>query len=288
MEREVGMPSRGYLLCSIPRTGSGLLAGALIATGVAGRPREYFNPSPQDKSMVRAVLDDSTVVTGFSKILIAGTTPNGVFGTKLHWDHLRHLGLAIRAERSDTQKPSVNLAKSLRSQSPELLPVAVTRELLRTWMPDLTDMTEAYAWFQSRLSDLRVVWMTRRNMVARAVSHFRARRTGVWNRLAKNANGVSPGPGYEFNATEIHDLYCLAGFQEECWQLFFQEHGIVPLRIVYEDLAAEYESNVQQVLRFLDLETPSIPPPQTLRQADEISKNWELRYRQLSAEAGLE
>src|SRR3954449_1735628 len=31
-----------YLLCSTPRTGSSLLCDALRATGVAGRPEEYF------------------------------------------------------------------------------------------------------------------------------------------------------------------------------------------------------------------------------------------------------
>ncbi len=35
-------PTRSYLVCATPRSGSTLLCEALLATGVAGRPREYF------------------------------------------------------------------------------------------------------------------------------------------------------------------------------------------------------------------------------------------------------
>ncbi len=35
-------PHTSYLICSTPRTGSSLLCDALTATGVAGRPEEYF------------------------------------------------------------------------------------------------------------------------------------------------------------------------------------------------------------------------------------------------------
>ena len=41
-ESPVFRPAVSYLLCSTPRTGSSLLCDALRATGVAGRPEEYF------------------------------------------------------------------------------------------------------------------------------------------------------------------------------------------------------------------------------------------------------
>src|SRR3954447_21071418 len=41
-ESPVLRPAVSYLLCSTPRTGSSLLCDALRATGVAGRPEEYF------------------------------------------------------------------------------------------------------------------------------------------------------------------------------------------------------------------------------------------------------
>ena len=36
------MAERSYLVCATPRSGSTLVCKALRATGVAGRPEEYF------------------------------------------------------------------------------------------------------------------------------------------------------------------------------------------------------------------------------------------------------
>src|ERR1039457_5546683 len=49
------MPSRGYLICCIERTGSNLLTEALSHTGIAGHPAEYFNPTLQDTPLVRDI-----------------------------------------------------------------------------------------------------------------------------------------------------------------------------------------------------------------------------------------
>ena len=42
MVNRMPAPTVSYLICSTPRTGSSLLCDALTATGVAGRPEEYF------------------------------------------------------------------------------------------------------------------------------------------------------------------------------------------------------------------------------------------------------
>jgi LPS sulfotransferase NodH len=38
----VVVPRRSYLVCATPRSGSTLLCETLEQTGIAGRPREYF------------------------------------------------------------------------------------------------------------------------------------------------------------------------------------------------------------------------------------------------------
>ena len=40
-------PTRSYLVCATPRSGSTLLCEGLESTGVAGRPREYFEEGLQ-------------------------------------------------------------------------------------------------------------------------------------------------------------------------------------------------------------------------------------------------
>src|SRR5262249_56036499 len=37
-------PSSSYFICTLPRSGSWLLSEGLEKTGIAGRPREYFEP----------------------------------------------------------------------------------------------------------------------------------------------------------------------------------------------------------------------------------------------------
>lgn len=283
-------PTRGYLLCCIERTGSNLLAQALSATHLAGRPIEYFNPVMQGKEPVRAILGEETLVTGFPKILAAGTTPNGVFGCKLHWSHLPYLGMILSGDWSESQRLAPRrFLQSLRSRSPDLLPVAVVHGLLRSRGQRLDYASRAHSLFQSCLTDLRFIWLSRRNRVARAVSHFRALRSGVWHRPPTSTIGESPRPEYDFDAGEIHDLYCLGGFQEECWQRFFERHRITPLQVEYEDLVTDYDATVRRVLTYLGLEsTAAIPSPRTRQQADETSGDWELRYRELIARNGLE
>jgi trehalose 2-sulfotransferase len=288
------MPSRGYLLCCIERTGSNLLAEALAGTGIAGQPVEYFNPAGQQRPWMRGILGDSTLVDGFSKILAAGTTPNGVFGVKVHWSHFRHLGMSVNGEWDDSQRGLLlggllggPMHQLLRSRLPDLLPPAAAYELLRSRFSDLRPEAIAYAFLRSRFPDLRVIWLRRRNMVARAISDFRARKTGAW--YLSNGDRVPSEHVDDFDLAEIHNLYCIGSFQEELLQQFFEEHQIFPHRVIYEELVADYELTVRRVLEFLglDSEEPAISSPTSRKQSDGLSEEWEERYRKLSAESGL-
>ena len=232
------------------------------------------------------ILGDSTIVDGLPKILSAGTTPNGLFGAKLHWNHFRHFGMSVSGQWNN----SVRVApyELLRSQLP-LLSQTAAHELLRSRFSDLRWQATAYASLQSRLPDLRVIWLRRRNMVARAVSHFRARQTGVWYQPLSRGGAGYGEHNHDFDFAEIHILYCLGAFQEELWQRFFQEHKVSPHCVVYEEFVTDYESTVRGVLKFLDIdgEQRSIAPPVSRKQSDALSEEWEERYRKLSAEAGL-
>jgi LPS sulfotransferase NodH len=282
---QITMPSRGYLLCTIERTGTNLLTDALAGTGIAGRPLEYFNPVEQEKPWMRDILGDSTLVDGLPKILMAGTTPNGLFGAKVHWGHWRYFGMSIEGEWNDSQRAAPY--ELLRSRLPNLLSQAAACELLRSRFSDLHSQANAYALLRSRLFDLRVIWLRRQNMVSRAISLFRARQTGIWYQPVSKGRTVPGEQAPEFDLGEIHNLYCLGRFQEESWQRFFQEHEISPHYVVYEELVADYESTVRRVLGFLGLEGEQtlIPLPRSLKQSDALSEEWEERYRKLRAEA---
>jgi LPS sulfotransferase NodH len=101
--------------------------------------------------------DDETYL---DKAIKAATTPNGVSGAKVHWQHF--LNLIARVE-------------------PGLLPdpmVAAALDRLRMHLPDL-----------------RFVWLVRRNAVARAISHYRVKTTNEWQRDSRRITDDTGGEG---------------------------------------------------------------------------------------------
>jgi LPS sulfotransferase NodH len=154
---------------------------------------------------------------------------------------------------------------------------------------DLRSQATTYAFLRSRLQDPRVIWLRRRNIVARAISDFRARQTGNWYRPVSIGRLAESKQVCNFEFAEIHNLHCLGAFQEEVWQRFFQENEIYPHTVIYEELVADHESTVRRALEFLGItgEGILIPVPVSLKQSDALSEEWSARYRKLSAEAGL-
>ena len=75
---------RSYIICATPRCGSNFLCEVLQATGVAGRPDEYFWNPPDGHE--RWSVSELGAYVG--QIRRAGATPNGVFGFKIMWSHL--------------------------------------------------------------------------------------------------------------------------------------------------------------------------------------------------------
>jgi LPS sulfotransferase NodH len=280
------MPSRGYLVCCIERTGSTLLGGTLSRTEIAGHPIEYFNPVMQKTPRLLKILGDSNIVDGLSRILAAGTTANGLFGAKVHWGHFRFVGMLISGEWNDSLRTS--MYDLLSSQRQKLLSQGAANELLDSGFPDLRSHDTAFRFLQSRMPDLRVIWLRRQNMVARAVSLFRARKTGVWYRELAKAVDSQGEPAPDFDLAEIHTLNCLGVFQENRWRRFFEEHEITPHTLSYEDLIADFEPSVRRILEFLNVDGGStvISPPATRKQSDALSLEWEERYREAIAEAG--
>jgi trehalose 2-sulfotransferase len=280
------IPAQGYLLCCIERTGSSFLAQTLASTGLAGRPREYFNPVEQDKQFMRNILGDTNLVDGLPKILSAGTTRNGVFGVKLHWAHLRFLGMSIDGRWHEWQRMA--MYDMVKSRPIESLSVEAVNELLTPRFSDLRDHATAYRWLRSSLPDLAVVWLKRRNMVARAVSHFRAKRTGIWGMSVADREAAAADLP-DLDLAEIHILNRIGSFQESLWQLFFSQQNLDPHVVIYEDLIADHDSAVRGVLDFLGLENrdTQIPSISSTRQSDEVSLEWEHRYRQWAVEFGV-
>ena len=89
-----GTPTRFYAICTVPRSGSTLLARMLWRTGLMGAPSEYFSLDTEILQLQKIFLCDS-MGEYTDEVLRRRTSPNGVFGMKLffpHWHIFRHSG----------------------------------------------------------------------------------------------------------------------------------------------------------------------------------------------------
>lgn len=86
--------TRGYAICTSPRSGSNLLCQFLSSTGVLGHPLEYFNAVGRRMFGYPDFPDEPTKQIDW--ILTAGATPNGIFGLKIFPYQFDQAARAIR------------------------------------------------------------------------------------------------------------------------------------------------------------------------------------------------
>jgi len=241
-------PERSYMICASPRTGSYLLSEGLAATGLAGRPTEFLSPSFQLYWSER--WSPSTYPDYLERVVAAGTTPNGVFGLKVHSSQLSHfLCQATGCAR---------------------LPLRDQAAVVEDWLPGV-----------------RYVWLRRRDRVRQAVSYARALQTHVWwHGEPAPAPYGDPIPGTQrFDFALIERCVESLGWENAGWASYFRANGIDPLELYYEDVAADRPAAVGQVLEYLDLPPDAaarLPASRFQRQADAVSESWTQRYRHLA------
>jgi LPS sulfotransferase NodH len=86
-----GAVTRRYAILSAPRSGSTLLGESLRSTGVAGDPIEYLHPNLLRAFLQREPRHYSEWQTMMAAMELRRTSPNGVFGSKLHFEQFTAL-----------------------------------------------------------------------------------------------------------------------------------------------------------------------------------------------------
>jgi LPS sulfotransferase NodH len=89
-------PVRSYVICSVQRTGSWLLAHTLADTGYAGRPSDYFGDAEWEPNTREWGLPAGDMAAYVRAVREKATTPNGVFGSKLMWNVFDSLRSSLR------------------------------------------------------------------------------------------------------------------------------------------------------------------------------------------------
>lgn len=238
-------PHTLYLICSIERTGSSLLADGLARTGVAGYPREYFHPGfLRGLAMQREL---SRYANYFAGIIQAGTTANGVWGGKMHWSHMEGLMAVLR-------------------YTPEYRGISAP-----------TIMASIFP-------NLRYIWLIRQDRLRQAISLLKAQQTNTWREIAGQTTARVPAAIPTFDAVALDGLMQEIMAHEIAWQHYFAACGAQPYTVTYEDLHRTHAETIRQILRFLDIDVPTslmIAAPRLKMQADVLSEEWVQRYHAL-------
>ena len=246
-------PTTSYLVCASQRTGTTLLCRALADTGLAGRPEEYFLAVDEREQPGWHCWEDGPFGRAHRSrdrehyleiVYELGSTPNGTFGAKLMWNNVPWA-------------------------------IAKFQEMSRFRGLDRAAVLHA------ALPNLRVVHVTRRDTVRQAVSWARMAQDGVWVVSDEEPARPTGTPQYDFDL--ISGLEGLIVDAARGWRELFDELGLTPYDVVYEDLVSEdgYRQSIVGVLDHLGLDADGLtdpPPRRTHRQADDLNEAWVARY----------
>jgi trehalose 2-sulfotransferase len=145
---------------------------------------------------------------------------------------------------------------------------------LRRGVGGLTDLQVIQAVFPAP----RFVWLSREDVLAQGVSWWKAITTGKWT----DGQPVTGGPA--FDVDRIAGRVRRIEEHTEAWRRWFEANGIEPLRVTYEELAADPAATARRVLAYVGVEAPAdfSVAPRTEQQADAVNEDWIRRYRELT------
>ena len=244
-------PHTSYLICGTPRSGSSLLCEALINTGIAGQPEEYFLPG--NELLWRERWGTLSYADYLAKVIERCTTPNGVCGVKMMWGYFDDFVRKVRQlPGRDDKKLSVN-------------------DLMQDIFPNL-----------------HYIWIKRHDTVRQAVSQAKAVQTNVWKIVTEAKPLLTVKPVFSFRQVDF--MVQQLEMEEAGWTRYFTDNGIQPFIVVYEDFVQKYEETAMQILQYLDIsgrEYLKFAPRQMKKQADGESEQWVQRYHFLKTEKRL-
>jgi LPS sulfotransferase NodH len=271
----VPVPQRSYLVCATQRSGSTLLCETLSASGVAGRPAEYFEELKETGVPRRPReyfwgLRSPEVI----RLLPQEAQLDRDSEQRPSWsreDYANHLNAALQ---SGTSANGVFAAKLMWSYFPDFL------ELMRG-IPRFAGMGDG-SLLNAAFPELTYVFVSRSDKVRQAVSLWRALQTWVWRNTSGAPATEQPTQRdavYSFDA--IDHLLGQLRRHEDAWRGYFFRIGRRPLQLYYEEIAGDPDAAVARVLNAIGVsaEPASAPAQRSMsRQSDEISESWVQSY----------
>lgn len=125
-------------------------------------------------------------------------------------------------------------------------------------------------------SDLKYIFITRRNKVLQGISLEKAFQTGQWT------SEFSKIDYFKFNYNSINGRIEELINEENQWLKYFELYKISPLIINYEDFELNFEKTIRMIMSYLDVESPNeIKLPSIRKQRKLGSYFWEYLFRLL-------
>jgi len=245
------MPAEtALIICATPRSGSTMLCDLMKATGVCGAPESWFRHESIDH-----------FITDFGM-----TTPRDA--PSFDADYLT---AAVRAGRNGSDTFGLRL---MWPTVPEL------SDWLGRLFPGLENDAARY---ERAFGPAHYIFLSRRDHVAQAVSRLKAEQSGLWHRNGDGSERERVGP----HRAPVYDRTALARYVEESvdanrgWEDWFVQNGISSFRLAYENLVANPETMLQELLAATgrDPSRAAGVAPATAMLADEESQAWVTRFR---------
>lgn len=247
------VPKISYFICTTPRSGSTLLSEGLGGTGLAGHTTEWFfmlrDRGPDE---LRGIEDGGEYMKAFLAI-----------------ENLEWLSDAFFRRYIDlcTDANGIFGVKMFWSEI-----TALERVLRRTY----SENTASTAALLDRLfPNLQYIYLERENVTRQAVSLVMARQTKSWSTRIK-AEGTA-----SFDFDLIWQMRSDLLTRAEQWRTFFEDNGIEPLRITYDQVVSDYPGAIRAVLDFLGIAIPigfKLDQPATGVQGTSLNREWAERF----------
>ena len=122
------------------------------------------------------------------------------------------------------------------------------------------------------------VFLHRRDTARQAISYHRASQTQAWFDLGDSAPSQE---GLDVDLQQVRWFEDVLVDHRDRWRGHFETHGIEPLEVLYEDLAADNAGTVDGVLAYLGIEEPAppLPAPRLRPQSDHTTERVLAAYR---------
>lgn len=242
---------QSYIICTSPRSGSTLLCGLLAATGKSGKPDSHFHtPSVSDwlkkfeLSAEQFAGEHDALNAIFDAARKLGTGKTGMFGLRLQrksFDYfIRQLHILHPGLDSDTDR------------------------------------------VQAAFRDTLFIHLTRGDKLEQAISLVKATQTGLWHRAPDGTEleRLSEPREPVYNGDEIARHRAEFIRLDENWTSWFREENLSPLRVTYDELAADPAAVLARILDELGLDREiahGIPAP-VAKLADATNRAWAERF----------